>query len=184
MKSEYLREIGITDQETIDKIMAQNGRDIENAKKGITELETKVEGLESQLQERDDQLKELKKSAGDNEKLTAKIEELENTNKATTAEYEGKIEAMRKEYEIESKLRDAKAKNLKAVKALLNPDEDLDKQIKTLTEGEDTAFLFESTTPKEPPKPNGFVPNGGKPKPSEHHATSFRDAVANALKTN
>lgn len=181
MKSDFLRELGVTDQEVIDKIMAQNGKDIENAKKNLTELETKVENLESQIKERDDQLKELKKSAGDNEKLTAKIEELENTNERTTAEYEAKLDAMRKDYDVESKLRDAKVRNVKAAKALLNMEDDIDKQIKTLQESEETSFLFES---KQAPAPTGTNPVGGKATPPKSEPKTFAEAVRNALNSN
>lgn len=182
MKTDFLKELGIEDQNVIDKIMAQNGKDIENAKKNLTELETKVENLESQIKERDTQLKELKKSAEDNEALTAKIAELEEKNKTTTAEYEAKLETMRNDHTVESKLRDAKVRNVKAAKALLNLEEDIDEQIKTLQENEETSFLFE--TKQEPPAPSGTNPAGGKEPPATPHPKTFRDAVAQALNLN
>lgn len=179
MKTDFLKNLGITEQSVIDAIMAENGRDIENVKKNTTAMETEIEGLKTQLDERDTQLKELKKTVGDNEKLTAKIAELEEANKTTKSEYEGKLDALRKDNEIESKLRDAKAKSIKAVKALLNSDEDLDKQIKKLSEDEATSFLFETTSNNQPPK--GTNPaSGGNPAPT-NQPKSFADAIRGAL---
>lgn len=179
MKTDFLKNLGITEQSVIDAIMAENGRDIENVKKNNASMETEIEGLKAQLTERDTQLTELKKTVGDNEKLTAKIAELEETNKTTKSEYEGKLEALRKDNEIESKLRDAKAKSVKAVKALLNSEEDLDKQIKKLVEDEATSFLFESAQQVQPPK--GTEPAGGNNPPPVNQSKSFADAVRGAL---
>lgn len=181
MKTAYLNEIGITDQSIIDKIMAENGRDIENAKKDYNTLQSKIEGLETQLNERDNQLKELKKSVKDNEDLTSKIAELEQLNVDTKKDYEAKLAALIKDNEIDGKLRDAKAKNLKAVRALLNTDEDIDKQIKTLRESEDTGFLFESGEPTSKP-PAGTTPRTGNQAPPETREMTFAERISNALK--
>lgn len=182
MKTSYLQELGITDQKVIDAIMAENGRDIENAKKDYNTVVSKVEGLESQLSERDDQLKELKKSVKDNEALTAKITELETSNTSMKTEYENKIAAMQKDAEIESKLHEAKAKNTKAVKALLNLEDDLDKQIKTLKESEDTSFLFESVQQQSKP-PAGSTPPAGNQTQPEQRELTFAERIANSLKS-
>ena len=182
MKTAYLNEIGISDQSIIDKIMAENGRDIEKAKKDYDTLLSKIEGLESQLNERDSQLKELKKSAKDNETLTAKIAELEESNANTKTEYEKKIADIQKDYEIETKLRDAKAKNLKAVRALLNMEDDVDKQIKALQTGEDTAFLFEQENSSGTKPPAGTTPSGSKTNPPEAKELTFAQKIANAMK--
>lgn len=182
MKTAYLNEIGISDQSVIDKIMAENGRDIEKAKKDYDTLLSKIEGLETQLNERDSQLKELKKSAKDNETLTAKIAELEESNANTKTEYEKKIADIQKDYEVETKLRDAKAKNLKAVRALLNMEDDVDKQIKALQTGEDTAFLFEQDSTPGAKPPAGTTPSGSKTTPSEAKELTFAQKIANAMK--
>ena len=182
MKTNFLKELGIVEQSVIDAIMAENGRDIEKVKGDNEATKTEIEGLKAQIAERDAQLKELKKSVGDNEALTAKIAELEETNKKTKSEYEEQLETLRKDSEIELKLRDAKAKNVKAVRALLNADDDLDKQIKTLKENEETSFLFDSEKQEIIP-PKGSTPAGGqssivKPEPS------FIDAIRKGLNMN
>lgn len=187
MKTEFLKSLGITEQTTIDAIMAENGKDINSAKGETTKLETQVSELQSQLTERDTQLSELKKSVKDNEALTNKITELENTNKDTTAKYESKIAEMQKTHAIESEVRNYKAKNVKAVMALLDKDK-IDYKDGALTGAKEQldglvksdVYLFEPADNKKPPsgtEPSNPPGNGGNPPTS----TSFADAVAKAL---
>lgn len=180
MKSEFLRQLGIVDQEVINSIMAENGRDIEKVKANTATFESEIEGLKNQLKERDAQLKTLRESVKDNESLTQKISQLEEDNKNTKTKYEGELNALRKDYEIEGKLRDAKAKNIKAVKALLNSEDDVDKQIKTLLESDDTKFLFAIN---EQPKPTGLTPASGNQEPTAQ-SKSFVDAIRDSIKSN
>ena len=110
-------------------------------------------------------------------KLLSKIAELEQTNESSKNDYEARIAKLEKDNRTELKLRDAKAKNIKAVKALLDPDKDEDEQIKALKEAEETAFLFDKTN--EPPK--GTEPrNGGEP-PKTNEPSSLADAIGKAL---
>ena len=182
MKTEFLKEHGITDQEVINAIMAENGRDIEKAKGDVRSLEAERDGLKEQLEQRDTQLGELKNLTKDQQKLQDRITELETANNNAKTEYEGKLSAMQRENEIELKLRDAKAKNVKAVRALLVENEDVDKQIKALQSGESTAFLFESNeTPQQTPPPKGTTPAVGTTTMSSPEPKSFADYITNAL---
>lgn len=188
MKTEFLKSLGIEDQSVIDAIMAENGKDINAVKSNTTKLETQVTELTNQLNDRDTQLKELKKSVKDNETLTAKITELETANQTSATEYEAKIANIQKTYAIENGVRDAKAKNVKAVMALLDTDkitfkegkiEGLNEQIEKLTTGEDTAFLFgevKQSPAGTEPKNN---PGGGNPNPPT--GKTFAEAIASAI---
>lgn len=189
MKTEMLRELGLT-QEQIDKVMAENGKDINAAKGNVEQLTTQVTELQNQIGERDNQLKELKKTVKDNEGLTARITELEQANATMAAESKAKLEGIQKTHAIENGVRDAKAKNMKAVMALLDMDKitykdgslsGLTEQLDGLKTGEDTSFLFGESTP---PKPAGAEPpmppsggTGGTP-PS---GSTFQMAIAKAL---
>ena len=189
MKTEMLKELGLT-QEQIDKIMAENGKDINAAKGNSEQLSTQVTELQNQLNERDNQLKELKKTVKDNEGLSAKIAELEQANTNMAAESKAKLEGIQKTHAIENGVRDAKAKNMKAVMALLDLEKitfadgtlvGLTEQLDGLKQGEDTSFLFGESTP---PKPAGTEPPtppkggaGGNPQPN----AGFAQAIANAL---
>lgn len=193
MKTDFLKNLGITEQSVIDAIMAENGKDINGVKANHESLETQITDLKTQLQDRDTQLADLKKSVKDNEKLTQKITELEEANATSKTEYENKIASMQKMYAIENGVRDAKAKNVKAVMALLDTEkitfndgkiDGLSKQIEELTKGEDTSFLFGE---QKPPAPSGTEPNNppsGGNKNNPPSGKSFSDAVAAALSGN
>lgn len=82
------------------------------------------------------------------------------------ATYENKLKQMQIDSAVEKSLMMAKAKNVKAVKALLDLEKaeiendtvkGLDDQIKKLTEAEDTKFLFETMSTSKP-KFKGVTP--------------------------
>ena len=66
MKREELKKLNLTDEQ-IDKVMSLHGADVENSKSKIAELNKTNESMQSQIAERDKDLKTLKKQAGDNE---------------------------------------------------------------------------------------------------------------------
>ena len=83
MKREFLKELGLAD-EAIEKIMAENGKDINELKTAGTAAQTTIADLQKQISDRDKQLETLKKSSGDNEALQAQITELQAANKTAT----------------------------------------------------------------------------------------------------
>lgn len=155
MKRKELEDLGLS-KEQADAVMKINGADIENAKSvsaaEITNLQTEIEGLNGQVKERDKQLEDLKKSAGDNEELQKQIEQLQTDNATAKANHESEMNQLKVEYAVEKALTGANAKNIKAVKALLDLDDakldkdgnvkGLQEQIDKLVSGEDTKFLF------------------------------------------
>lgn len=163
MKREFLKSLELTD-EVIDKIMAENGNDINREKAKQTELETQINDYKTQVSDRDKQLEELKKSVGDSESLKAQIDKLQEDNKKSNEAYEAKIKQMGIENAINVALSNAKAKNAKAVRALLDLEnaqldgetiKGLDKQIEKLKESD--AYLFEDGKPNL----NGVKPGEG-----------------------
>ena len=116
---------------------------VNNEKKALTDT----------VKERDAQLEKLKTSAGDIEALRTQITELQQTNKSQAETHAKELKNLRIDNAVETALLAAKAKNVKAVKALLDLDEaDIDDagevkgladQIKKLTEAEETKFLFD-----------------------------------------
>lgn len=155
MKRKELEDLGLT-KEQADAVMKINGADIENAKSvsaaEITNLQTEIEGLNGQVKERDKQLEDLKKSTGDNAELQKQIEQLQTDNATAKANHESEMNQLKVEYAVEKALTGANAKNIKAVKALLDLDDakldkdgnvkGLQEQIDKLVSGEDTKFLF------------------------------------------
>ena len=125
--------------------------------------------LTATLKERDGQLETLKNSTGDIEGLKKEITKLQGENSKKDEEHATAMKAVRIEAAVDAALIGAKAKNTKAVKALLDLDDadlakdgtvkGLDSQIKKLVEAEDTSFLFDPAE-SEPTKP---TVKGAKP---------------------
>ena len=110
MKRKFLEDLGL-EKEDIDSIMAENGKDVENAK-------ADYEDVKAQLETANATITDLKKNNVDNEKLRNKVTEYE------TEIAKLKDEAAKKDfnYRLEAALKGSKAKNLKALKALLDMD--------------------------------------------------------------
>ena len=168
MQRKFLEDLGITDKETIDKIIDENSSDIGKAKgeletvqQNLKNANTEIETLKGQVSERDGQLETLKKSTGDVEELKKQIETLQADNKADEA-HAAEMKKVKVDNAIEAALTAAKAKNNIAVKALLK---DLDKlelnedgsikgdalknQLDALVKDEGTKFLFDSENKKQ-----------------------------------
>lgn len=151
MKREFLKSLELSD-EVIDKIMAENGNDINGLKAKQTELESQINDYKTQVSERDKQLEELKKSAGDSESLKEQIGKLQEENKASAEKFEAQLRQVKIDSAVEIALTSAKAKNAKAVRALLDLvdvklEDDgtvkgLDKQIEALKSSDE--YLFET----------------------------------------
>lgn len=188
MTRKQLEDLGLT-KEQADSVMKINGDDIENAKgtasTEIKNLQTEVEGLKTQVGDRDKQLETLKASAGDNADLKKKIEDLQTENATAKATHESELNQLKIDFAVEKALTGAKAKNIKAVKALLELDDaKLDKdgnvkglaeQIEKLTSGDDTKFLFEAQKQtKQQQNFKGFQPGAsGGQKPGEGEKVDF-----------
>lgn len=121
----------------------------------FNEVNDQVKEYKQQLEERDKQLQELKTLSEGNEQLQNKLKELEEQNKTIREEYERKLLERQRDHDLYIYLKDeAKARNPKAVKALLDFEkvkyEDgkfigLEEQIKELKEQE--SYLFEDEIP-------------------------------------
>ncbi len=181
MTLKELMEMGL-DEETAKKVLKAYQDSIKDKYVPIerfNEVNSQTSELKAQIEERDKQLNELKTKAAGNEELTAKITELENLNNTTKEEYEEKITALRKETSIELKLKDARAKNIKAVKALLDLEKvsldgdnliGLDEQLKTLKEKESYLFGEDKIRGRDPNPPAEPVDDNYKKNPfSKEH---------------
>ena len=188
MTRKQLEDLGLT-KEQADSIIKINGDDIENAKgtasTEIKNLQTEVKGLKTQVGDRDKQLETLKASAGDNADLKKQIEDLQTENATAKATHESELNQLKIDFAVEKALTGAKAKNIKAVKALLELGEakldkdgnvkGLDEQIEKLRSGDDTKFLFEAQKQqKQQQNFKGFQPGAsGEQKPGEGEKVDF-----------
>lgn len=127
-------------------------------KEKFDRAETQANDLQAQLTQRDTDIEELKKVDGKG--LQAKITELQTKYDTDTRELSGKLQAQTLNSKIDIALLGAKAKNTKAVRALLDVeniklDGDnvlglTDQLTKVQTEN---PFLFGKETPDNPPPP-------------------------------
>lgn len=115
--------------------------------------------LKQQISDRDTQLEDLGKKVKDNDELTAEIDRLTNENKTATQELQDKLDKQAFEFSLDKALSNAKVKNSKAVKALLDTDSikldgetllGLDDQLKAIKESD--GYLFEEE--QQPGKPS------------------------------
>lgn len=157
MTRKQLEDLGLS-KEQVDSVIKINGDDIENAKSAsateISNLKAEITGLNVQVADRDKQLESLKTTAGNNEALTKQIADLQTENAKAKETHESEMNQLKVDFAVEKALTGAKAKNVKAVKALLDlADAKLDKegnvkglqeQIDKLTADESTKFLFEA----------------------------------------
>ena len=149
MKREFLKDMKLTDEQ-IDAIMAENGKDVNGLKKQVNSLTTEKDGLQSQLTERDTQLKDLKGKVKDSDELTTEIDKLQKANKEAKEKYEADLAAQQKSFLVDKALASAGARNAKAVSSLLDLDSvevkdgqlaGLDDQLKALRESD--GYMFE-----------------------------------------
>ena len=123
MTREFLEEKGITDKEVINAILNEYHKGIKDYKDKAEKYETveaENKNLKEQITERDKDLKELKKI--DVKEMQNKIDELENKNKSMKEESDKQLLETKKNLLIENSLISSKAKNLKAIKGLLDMD--------------------------------------------------------------
>lgn len=157
--NDLLKDIKEEDRKSIiDKIMDENGTDINSAKGDTKKLEDDIKTLKSekktiqgQLDTANQTIEDLKKSNPDVEGLQKKIKEHEDTIKKLNDEHKAEVSKMARDAINTELLGKYKAKNNKAVMALIDELEAktnddyktlLDSKLKSLSEAEDTKFMF------------------------------------------
>ena len=185
MEKEQLIALGLTSEQA-DKVLGAHKTYMESfVPKGRfnEELEAK-KNLETQLAERDKQLKELEKSAGDNKELKAQIEKLQNDNKTAAEKYAKDLFDLQLNNAVDVAITGAKGKNSKAIKALLDLEKadlkdgkviGLEEQLSNLKKSD--PYLFEIE--KQPANPNRFKPGDGNNKtPGGDGPKTYSEMVA------
>jgi hypothetical protein len=108
-------------EKTIDEVVTAINKDTVPYSR-FSEKVQEVKTLKTDLQERDTQLETLKNDAGDNQKLKDNIAALQKANDEAKTAYEQQIAGLKLEAALDTTLLTAKARNPKAVKALLDMD--------------------------------------------------------------
>ena len=177
MKKDDLIKLGL-DAETAEKVAAASTEELKGyiPKARFDEVNTAKNHAEEQVKERDKQIEGLKAASGDAESLKKQIETLQAANKQKDSEHAAEIKK-KVDAAVDAALTAAKAKNLKAARALLDLDKaeltddgtvkGLDAQIQKLVTGDDTKFMFDASgKPKlkgAKTGEDGFEDGDGKP---------------------
>ncbi len=148
---ELLKEAGI-EEGKLDSVIGDISKELPKhfiPKDKFNEVNEAKKKLETDIQERDKQLEQLKNAAGNSEELKAQIEQLQAENKKAAEEWQAKMAQMQLDFALERALTAARAKNPKAVKALLDMEKvkldgeqllGLDDQLKALQQSD--PYLF------------------------------------------
>ena len=163
MKREFLQNFKVGDQplpkEIIDEIMAENGRDIESAKKPFADYDS----IKEQLQTAKDGLKAFE--GVDVAQLQSKVADLQGELNAKDTEWQGKLADMAFDHALEAAITSAKGKSAKAIRALLDVDtlkgsKNQEADIKAALEGlkKDSGYLFDDG--RVPPPYSGGTGTG------------------------
>lgn len=160
MKKEDFIALGL-DEETAKKCAKASGDELATyvPKAQFDTVVAERDTANKTIGERDTQLATLKASKGDVEELKGQIETLQSENKAAADKHAKEIKQLKIDSAVETALMAAGAKNMKAVRALLDIDAEkikvkedgsldglsLDEQIKKLQGAEDSKFMFNET---------------------------------------
>ncbi len=118
MNADELKQLGITDDEVIKKVIVSHGKDIESYKGKVDELTNKATDLESKYTQTTEQLKAFQEMKP--EELQAAVKDLQSKYEQAQAEKSNAINQLKYDTLVENALRDAKARNLKAARAMLD----------------------------------------------------------------
>ena len=191
MKTEFLKSLNLS-QEVIDKIMAENGKDIaveqKKAEKVIQERDSyklKAESLETQVNDANTEIQKFKDMDIDGIKKAA--DDWKETAEKAKVDADKQISQMKFDYALSAALTGAKAKNAKAVKALLDMDGlkfndgkivGLDEQLAQIKADNDYLFESDEPAPEFVKGTNGGSGSVGGKKPSEMTYTELCDYMA------
>lgn len=118
MTREELKALGLTDEQ-VQKVVEDYGKNYVSK----AQFNEKNDAFKFEKEERGKLVKEiesLKKNNKDNAELSKQIAELQNSAKEREKDYQAKLESMKPDMLVEKTLLNAKARNTKAVKALLD----------------------------------------------------------------
>lgn len=158
MKKDDFIKLGVTDDDLAKKLETASAEELKGfiPKSRFDEVNNEKKKLETDIQERNEQLEVLKNSTDDIKGLRKQIETLQNENKAKDEAHAAEIKQLKTNSAVEAALVAAKARNITAVKALLKLDKaelgddgsikGLSEQIAALKKSD--SYLFDSSKPK------------------------------------
>lgn len=175
MKRKFLEDMGLT-KEQVDSIMAENGSDIESAKRDLEQARAELEQTKAQLQEANTTIDGFK----DYDQVKGQVQEYKTKYEQTKSEYEAKIADMQFGQSLEAAITAAGGRNAKAVKALLDVEalkasKDQTADMKAAIEAcqKENGYLFGVNEPIN----NPIAPTGGSSGGIDSNTVSLRAAM-------
>lgn len=90
MKRDFLEALGL-DKETVDKVLDENSKDIGREKQKLDQVKADLSTAQEQLAQRDKDIEELKKSAGDVDGIKQQLADLQAKYTTETEQYQKQI---------------------------------------------------------------------------------------------
>lgn len=118
MNKEDLIAMGLTEEQAKKVMDSLDGNYVTKTRFNEANEENKT--LKKSVSDRDKQLEDLKKSSGDNEELKKQIETLQQENANQKKAHDAEMTQLRLDNAIDAALTAAGAKNIKAVRALID----------------------------------------------------------------
>lgn len=164
MNREFLKSLGL-DDEAVEKAMAEHGKVVNATKDELTSAQSELESYKTQLTDRDTQLESLRGKAEGHADLQSTIDALKQANEDAKNAHHAELSKTKLNYELDQALLLNKARNPRAVRALLDSEviklgEDgkvvgLSEQLEGLKVSD--PYLFADDSQQTPP-PGGHVP--------------------------
>lgn len=161
MKRKFLEDLGL-EKDIVDKIMQENGNDINKAKSDYEDVKAQLETANNTIKERDKQIEKLKEVDG--EKLKEEITKLQKLNKEAEKKYLDDLKELKLNNAIKLAIHDKVFNEDMAAglfdksKLILNDDGSvigIDEQYENIKK--DNAFLFKTNEVK-----NNYNPSIGE----------------------
>ena len=90
MKRDFLEALGL-DKDTVDKVLDENSKDIGREKQKLDQAKSDLATAQEQLAQRDKDIEELKKSAGDVDGIKQQLDDLQAKYTTETEQYQKQI---------------------------------------------------------------------------------------------
>ena len=182
MKREELREMGLTDEQ-VNNVMGMHSAEMNELHSKVNTITGERDQYKNELESNSSKLKDLQKSAKDNEALQGQLNDLQQQFKQSQDESAKKIASLKLNSAVDVAIAGSNARNGKAVRALLDMDKiqmgddgnltGLDDQLSSLQESD--SYLFETQSQNTSNSTISGNPSGG------NSDGDNRDAFRNAL---
>lgn len=190
MNKEELIAMGLTEEQAKKVMDSLDGNFVTKAR--FNEINEENKTLKKSVSDRDKQLEDLKKSSGDNAALQQQISDLQKQNADQQKAHDEELAKLKLDNAVEIALSGAKAKNGKAVKAMLDMSkvklgEDgklsgFDEQIEALKKSD--SYMFDVQQQQQTQQQfTGFQPGASSTVPNST-AAGYEARLADARKNN